>query len=79
MNVNVIEDLKKIFENFTGNEIPDFTEDTLLTSDMGLNSFELFDLICEIEEHFGIEIPDRELMKLVTLGDLVKYIDSQVN
>ncbi|MBP3327298.1 MAG: acyl carrier protein [Clostridia bacterium] len=77
--MNVIEDLKQIFENFTGNEIPDFSEDTLLTADMGLNSFELFDLICEIEEHFGIEIPDRELMKLVTLGDLVRYIDSEVN
>jgi acyl carrier protein len=77
--MNVIEDLKKIFEDFTGNELPEFTEDTLLTSDMGLNSFELFDLICEIEEHFGIEIPDRELMKLVTLGDLVKFIDSEVN
>ncbi len=79
MNVDVITDLKKIFEDFTGNEIPEFTEDTLLTSDMGLNSFELFDLICEIEEHFGIEIPDRELMKLVTLGDLVRFIDSEVN
>ncbi|MBQ8782804.1 MAG: acyl carrier protein [Clostridia bacterium] len=77
--MNVIEDLKTIFENFTGNDLPDFNEDTLLTADMGLNSFELFDLICEIEEHFGIEIPDRELMKLVTLGDLVKYIDSEVN
>lgn len=77
--MNVIEDLKQIFENFTGNDLPDFGEDTLLTADMGLNSFELFDLICEIEEHFGIEIPDRELMKLVTLGDLVRYIDSEVN
>lgn len=77
--MNVIEDLKTIFENFTGNDLPDFNEDTLLTADMGLNSFELFDLICEIEEHFGIEIPDRELMKLVTLGDLVRYIDSEVN
>ena len=77
--MNVIEDLKQIFENFTGNDLPDFSEDTLLTADMGLNSFELFDLICEIEEHFGIEIPDRELMKLVTLGDLVRYIDSEVN
>ncbi|MBQ8227910.1 MAG: acyl carrier protein [Clostridia bacterium] len=77
--MNVIEDLKQIFENFTGNDLPDFNEDTLLTADMGLNSFELFDLICEIEEHFGIEIPDRELMKLVTLGDLVRYIDSEVN
>ncbi len=77
--MNVIEDLKQIFENFTGNDLPDFNEDTLLTADMGLNSFELFDLICEIEEHFGIEIPDRELMKLVTLGDLVRFIDSEVN
>ncbi len=77
--MNVIDDLKQIFENFTGNDLPDFNEDTLLTADMGLNSFELFDLICEIEEHFGIEIPDRELMKLVTLGDLVRYIDSEVN
>lgn len=77
--MNVIDDLKMIFENFTGNDLPDFNEDTLLTADMGLNSFELFDLICEIEEHFGIEIPDRELMKLVTLGDLVRYIDSEVN
>ena len=73
--MNVIDDLKQIFENFTGNDLPDFNEDTLLTADMGLNSFELFDLICEIEEHFGIEIPDRELMKLVTVGDLVKYIE----
>ena len=77
--MNVIDDLKQIFENFTGNDLPDFNEDTLLTADMGLNSFELFDLICEIEEHFGIEIPDRELMKLGTLGDLVRYIDSEVN
>ncbi|MBO7318848.1 MAG: hypothetical protein J6V06_02350 [Clostridia bacterium] len=42
---------------------------------MVMNSFEIFGLICEVEEHFGIEIPDRELMKLVTVGDLVKFID----
>ena len=32
----------------------------------------------EVEEHFGIEIPDRALMKLVTVGDLVNYIDENV-
>ena len=40
-----------------------------------MNSFEIFGLICEVEEHFEIEIPDRELMKLVTVGDLVNYIE----
>ena len=73
--MSTIEQLKKIFEDYTGNPVPDFTEDTVFTTDMVMNSFEIFGLICEVEEHFDIEIPDRELMKLVTVGDLVAYID----
>ena len=30
----------------------------------------------EMEEEFGIEIPDEEAEKLATVGDAVKYIDS---
>lgn len=73
--MSTIEQLKKIFEDYTGNPVPSFTEDTVFTTDMVMNSFEIFGLICEVEDHFGIEIPDRELMKLVTVGDLVAYID----
>ncbi len=73
--MSTIEQLKKIFEDYTGNSVPEFTENTVFTTDMVMNSFEIFGLICEVEDHFGIEIPDRELMKLVTVGDLVAYID----
>ncbi len=73
--MSTIDQLKKIFEDYTGNPVPEFTESTVFTTDMVMNSFEIFGLICEVEDHFGIEIPDRELMKLVTVGDLVEYID----
>ncbi len=73
--MSTIEQLKDIFVEYTGNDVEGFSEETVLTVDMVMNSFEIFGLICEIEEHFGIEIPDRELMKLVTVGDIVKYID----
>lgn len=73
--MSTIEQLKKIFEDYTGTPVPEFSEDTVFTTDMVMNSFEIFGLICEVEDHFGIEIPDRELMKLVTVGDLVAYID----
>ena len=73
--MNTIEELKQIFIDYTGKDVEGFTEDTVFTVDMVMNSFEIFGLICEVEEHFGIEIPDRVLMKLVTVGDLVAYIE----
>ncbi len=73
--MSTIEQLKKIFEDYTGKPVPEFNEDTVFTTDMVMNSFEIFGLICEVEDFFGIEIPDRELMKLVTVGDLVKFIE----
>ena len=76
--MSTVEQLKNIFVEYTGNDVEGFSEDTVLSVDMVMNSFEIFGLICEIEEHFGIEIPDRELMKLVTVGDIVRYIDENV-
>ena len=76
--MSTVEQLKKIFIDYTGKDVEGFSEDTVLTVDMVMNSFEIFGLICEIEEHFGIEIPDRELMKLVTIGDIVRYIDDNI-
>lgn len=76
--MSTIEQLKQIFVDYTGKDVEGFNEETVFTVDMVMNSFEIFGLICEVEEHFDIEIPDRELMKLVTVGDLVKYIDENV-
>ena len=73
--MNTIEELKQLFIEYTGKDVDGFNENTVFTVDMVMNSFEIFGLICEVEEHFGIEIPDRVLMKLVTVGDLVKYIE----
>ena len=73
--MSTIEQLKEIFVEYTGKDADNFNEDTVFTVDLVMNSFEIFGLICEVEEHFDIEIPDRELMKLVTVGDLVNYIE----
>ena len=76
--MSTTEQLKEIFVEYTGKDVEGFSEETVFTVDMVMNSFEIFGLICEVEEHFDIEIPDRELMKLVTVGDLVNYIDENV-
>lgn len=69
------EKLKEIFEATTKKKLPDINESSSLSSDLGLNSFELFDIVCAIEDEFGISISDRDLMKMVTVGDLVSFIE----
>ena len=51
--------------------------DMALLTDLGLNSYELVQLICEIEERFSIEIPDRVIGSLRTVQNVIDYIAAQ--
>ncbi len=71
--------LLEIMRDYTDGRITSAKKEDVLTADFGLNSFELFDLICIIEEQFELSIPDRILPTLVTVGDLVAYLEKEIN
>ena len=68
--------LTGILNAYLEDAAPVITPDTVLTTDLGLNSMELFDLVCAIEESFGVTIPDRALPKLLTVRDVVEYLET---
>lgn len=43
--------------------------------DLGVDSLDLFELVMELEEEFGIEIPSEDLENLATVADVAKYIE----
>lgn len=45
--------------------------------DLGADSLDQADLVMELEEAFGIEIPDEDAGKIKTVQDAVNYIDSK--
>ena len=49
--------------------------DTNIRSELGLNSLELVNIAVAIEDEFDVEIPDREVVHLETLGDAAKLIE----
>ncbi len=77
--MDIQKELLQIMSEYTDGRITSAKEEDVLTADFGLNSFELFDLICIIEERFELSIPDRILPTLVTVGDLVEYLEKEVN
>ena len=54
------------------------TEEASFIDDLGADSLDLVELIIEHKEEFGIEIPDADAEKVVTVGDVVSYIKENV-
>ena len=43
--------------------------------DLGADSLDTVELIMELEEEFGIEIPDEDAETIMTVGAAVEYVD----
>ena len=52
------------------------TEETRLVEDLKADSANIMVMIMDLEDRFGITVEDDQIMKLKTVGDVVKYIDS---
>ena len=47
------------------------TEDSVVNTDMGMDSMNFILVICKLEAEFGVKIPNRLWKKLSTLGDVL--------
>lgn len=50
------------------------TDDALLIDDLGADSLGVFEMIINIEDDFGVDIEDKEMLKLRTVGDAIRVI-----
>lgn len=55
----------------------DITEDKHLVRDLDIDSFGLMELVLDFEKEFHISIPDRDLRKFDTVGDVMSYIEQK--
>ena len=58
-----------------GIDADSISETSSFKEDLGVDSLDLFELVMELEEEFGIEIPSEDLENLATVADVAKYIE----
>ncbi|MBR6222101.1 MAG: acyl carrier protein [Lachnospiraceae bacterium] len=51
------------------------TMDSALVDDLGLSSLDVINLVATFEDEFDIEVPDRVIPTLRTVGDIVNYLE----
>lgn len=76
----IIDKIKWIFEMVVGdNSISNYTEDSRLVEDIGLNSVGLLYVVIGIEEFFQMRFDDVGFADFKTVKDVVDYIEKKGN
>lgn len=76
---NCEEKIKSIIAEKLGIEAETLSNQTHFTDDLAVDSLDLVEVIWEMEKEFKVSIPDEDIEKMTTVGDLVHYIEERVN
>lgn len=69
--------VKSIIAEQLGVKKDEVTDEAKFIDDLGADSLDTVELVMALEEEFGIEIPDEDAEKMVTVNEAVKYIEDK--
>lgn len=75
----IFEKIKKIIVEELGTDEETITLETNIQEDLGADSLDAVELIMSIEDEFDVMVSDDAAEELKTVGQLVKFIESEIN
>ncbi len=75
---SVEEKVKKIVAEQLGVDEEEVTSEASFVEDLGADSLDTVELVMAFEEEFGIEIPDDDAEKIITVQNSVDYIKEKM-
>jgi len=73
--MSTFDKVKDVIIDKLGVEEDAINTDAHFVNDLGADSLDTVELIMELEEEFGIEIPDDDAENMMTVGSVVDYIE----
>ncbi|MEE0421149.1 MAG: acyl carrier protein [Lachnospiraceae bacterium] len=52
------------------------TENSRFVEDLGFTSYDFMSMVGELEDTFDIEVEEREVADITTVGEAIRYIES---
>jgi acyl carrier protein len=78
MNIQLLEEVIGIIADHLGISADDIAIDSDITGDLGADSLDIVELVVKFEKRFNMEITDEEIMQILTVEDIMKYITERL-
>lgn len=72
----MIDELKEIICEYVEADPDSITENSKFVEDLGFTSYDFMSMVGELEDRYDIEVNERDVIQVKTLGDAVRYIRS---
>lgn len=56
----------------------ELSDNTNLMRDLELSSLDFTDILCDIEDYYGIEVNEKDINNIMTIGEIKSYIEGKV-
>ncbi|MGH3795517.1 MAG: acyl carrier protein [Pseudonocardiaceae bacterium] len=66
--------LAEIVNEVAGVETNEITLEKSFVDDLDIDSLSMVEIAVQVEDRFGVKVPDEELANLKTVGDAVDYV-----
>lgn len=73
-NDQIEQKVREILSKKLNIELKQITPESRLAEDLGMDSFGAVELMFEVEEAFGLAIPDSDIEHIRTVKDIVVYV-----
>ena len=74
--MSTLDKVKEVVIDKLGVEEDKIVSEASFVDDLGADSLDTVELIMQLEEEFGIEIPDEDAEKMTTVKSVVDYIEA---
>ena len=71
----MFERIRELVAEKVGVDPEEISMETSFADDLEADSITLFELVMAIEDEFDIEVDDESIEKIVTVGDIVNYLE----
>lgn len=75
---DVLEEIRGIIVERLKVDPSEVTLDASFVEDLKADSLDIVEMVMNLEETFGISIPDEDVEKLRTVGDAVAYVERRL-